>query len=212
MAAKLTPHLGETAELEAAWQAVEPATARRLLIAAIEAFAVRGYHATTTRDIASGAGLSPAGVYVYYRSKQELLYRITLLGHQATLGRLREALASEDDPAGQLQAVVHALAAGQARNHTAARVIEYELHSLSTEHLAEIAGIRREIDADVRGILERGVAAGVFDVADIRGTASAVLSLTTDVARWYASSARRPPEEIGRLYADLALRMVITRP
>lgn len=35
------------------WSEVTPEAARRLLVAAVEAFAERGYHATTTRDIAS---------------------------------------------------------------------------------------------------------------------------------------------------------------
>lgn len=37
------------------WSEVTPDAARRLLVAAVEAFAERGYHATTTRDIAGRA-------------------------------------------------------------------------------------------------------------------------------------------------------------
>ena len=66
----------EAALLDGAWQDVQPAPARRLLVAAVQAFAERGYHATTTRDISTRVGLSPAGVYVYYKSKEELLHRI----------------------------------------------------------------------------------------------------------------------------------------
>src|SRR6185437_5284135 len=36
-----------------------PAGSRRILLAAATAFAERGFHATTTRDIAAQAGLSP---------------------------------------------------------------------------------------------------------------------------------------------------------
>lgn len=38
------------------WPDVQPETARRLMLAGVEAFAERGYHATTTRDIAGAAG------------------------------------------------------------------------------------------------------------------------------------------------------------
>jgi AcrR family transcriptional regulator len=209
-------------DLDKAWHALQPAAARRLLIAAVEAFTVHGYQATTTRDIASRAGLSPAGVYVHFRSKEELLYRICLFGHQQTLALVRAAAAGEgvgddeyesagdgnSDHASRLAALIGAFTARQARYHSVARVIEYDLHCLSAEHHAEISELRREIDRLVRELLADGAAAGSFDVPDPAGTALALLSLCTDVARWYHSSARRPPEELGRLYADLALRMV----
>ena len=207
-------------DLEQAWQEVQPDAARRLLIAAVEAFAARGFHATTTRDIAGGAGMSPAGLYVHYRSKEELLHRITLIGHRHTLRLMGAALAEAGvgaeaatsaparTPAERLRAVMGDLTAWHARHHTTTRVIEYELHSLSPEHRAEILLLRREVDGLVRQILEDGVAQGGFDVPDVSTTALALLSLSVDVARWYHEPARLAPEQLGRLYADLALRMV----
>ncbi len=60
----------------------------------------------------------------------------------------------------------------------------------------------------MRGIIEDGVAAGDFDVPDVRSTTIAVLSLCIDVARWFNVDGPRTPDEIGALYADLVLRMV----
>jgi hypothetical protein len=48
---------------------------------------------------------------------------------------------------------------------------------------------------------------GSFSVGDLPGTTLAVLSLSIDVARWYTPH-RTKPEDLGALYADLALRMV----
>jgi hypothetical protein len=47
--------------------------ARDVLLAAIELFAERGYHATTTRDIAARVGMSTGAMYAYFPSKKELL-------------------------------------------------------------------------------------------------------------------------------------------
>ena len=44
------------------WDEVKTDAARRLLLAAVEAFAERGYHAATTGDIASRAELSPGAL------------------------------------------------------------------------------------------------------------------------------------------------------
>ncbi|HWG23408.1 MAG TPA: TetR/AcrR family transcriptional regulator [Actinospica sp.] len=186
-----------------------PASARRLLVAAVDAFAARGYHGTSTRDIADRAGLSPAGVYVHFASKEDLFYRITLVGHQRTLHNAVLAVQEVGDggPAARLHAVIEAQTTWQARHHTTARVVEYDLPCLSPEHYEEVSALRREITALVRGILHEGVRAGVFDVPNVDGTTLALLSMVTDVARWYPSNSRQPPEELGKLYADLALRM-----
>lgn len=196
--------------LTEAWtEAAGPASARRLLIAAVDAFAARGYHGTSTRDIADRAGLSPAGVYVHFASKEDLFYRITLLGHQQTLNNAVLAVQSVGSagPARRLHAVIEAQTTWQARHHTTARVVEYDLPALSAEHYEEISSLRRRIATLVRGVLEEGSNAGVFDVPDVDGTTLALLSMVTDVARWYPSNTRQSPEELGKLYADLALRM-----
>jgi AcrR family transcriptional regulator len=186
-----------------------PASARRLLVAAVDAFATRGYHGTSTRDIADRAGLSPAGVYVHFASKEDLFYRITLVGHQHTLRNAVDAVQAVRDgsPARRLHAVIEAQTTWQARHHTTARVVEYDLPCLSPEHYEEVSAVRRQITALVRGILQEGVRAGAFDVPDVDGTTLALLSMVTDVARWYPSNGRQSPEQLGTLYADLALRM-----
>lgn len=194
--------------LAEAWEEVGPDSARRLLIAAVDAFSARGYHGTSTRDIADRAGLSPAGVYVHFASKEDLFYRITLIGHQQTLRNAMQAAAEAGPgPAERLHAVIGAQTTWQARHHTTARVVEYDLPCLSAEHYQVISALRRRIAALVRGILTEGGRAGVFDVPDADGTALALLSMVTDVARWYPSNSRQSPERLGRLYADLALRM-----
>ncbi|WP_438822072.1 TetR/AcrR family transcriptional regulator [Actinocrinis puniceicyclus] len=198
----------EARDLAQAWldEPLAPA-ARRLLTGAVEAFAARGYHATATRDIAARAGLSPAGVYVHFPSKEELLYQISLIGHRGTVEVVRAAAVVSDDPVHRLRAVIAAITAWHARYHTTARVINYEMAALTEQHRAQIATLRREIDSLVRQTLEDGVAAGVFDVPDVRGTTLALLSLTIDVARWFRATGDRAPEQLGELYGDLALRM-----
>ncbi|NIK61228.1 TetR/AcrR family transcriptional regulator [Kribbella shirazensis] len=188
------------------WEHVQPAAARRLLTGAIDAFAERGYQATTTRDIASRAGMSPAALYVHYPSKERLLFEISLYGHKAALEVLRSA-DTGSTPADRLRALVAAFTAWHAEHHTIARVVQYELAALTPEHLTEVATIRRAISTQIEQVLTDGVAAGEFAVTDLPGTTLAVLSLSIDVARWYTPH-RGDPAALGKLYAELAHRMV----
>lgn len=185
-----------------------PAAVQRLLSAASEAFADRGFHATTTRDIAARAGMSPAAVYVHFATKEELLYELSLVGHRAALDIVAGPPGVGARPSAQLQSLVSDFASWHARHRRTARVVQYELAALTAEHRAIIDGLRRQIQDRMRALLDAGVAAGEFVVPDVPGTALALLSLAVDVARWYRPEGPRSPEDIGALYADLALRMV----
>ncbi|MCY0925220.1 TetR/AcrR family transcriptional regulator [Streptomyces sp. H27-H1] len=194
------------------WSEVTPDAARRLLVAAVEAFAERGYHATTTRDIAGRAGMSPAALYIHYKTKEELLHRISRIGHDKALEILDIAASGPGSAAERLDAAVRSFVRWHAAHHTTARVVQYELDALAPEHRSEIVALRRQSDAAIRRILADGVAAGEFFVPDVSGTTLAVLSLCIDVARWFSADGRRTPDEVGALYSGLVLRMVGARP
>jgi AcrR family transcriptional regulator len=188
-----------------------PESSRRMLSAAIDAFAERGFHATTTRDIAARANLSPAALYVHYPSKAALLAQISLHGHRSALALLEAALGSATDPVDRLRAVVAGFVRWHAEHHRTARVVQYELAALPADARPQVADLRRRIEQLVEDVIRDGVAAGAMDVAEPRRVARAVLSLSVDVARWYSPGGRDTPEALGRLYADLASRMVAAR-
>ncbi|NGO71163.1 TetR/AcrR family transcriptional regulator [Streptomyces boncukensis] len=196
-----------TAETDESFGDVTPDAARRLLLGAVEAFAERGFHATTTRDIAGRAGMSPAALYIHYKTKEELLFQISRVGHERSVHLMEEATAGDGSAAERLAHAVRSFARWHAEHHTTGRVVQYELAALSEQHYAQIVRLRRRTEDILRGVLQDGVASGEFAVGDIRGTALAVLSLCVDVARWFRPDSRRTPDEIGVLYADLALRM-----
>lgn len=186
-------------------------TSERLKEAAIIEFATRGFHATTTRDIAARAGLSPAGVYVHFPSKEDLLYAITLDGHTAALEMLVEAAADAGSPADALRTTVGTFAQWHAERFQDARVLQYEFPHLELDHREHILGLRKQINAVVSDILGSGVTSGHFDVDDVPATTLAILSMAVDVCRWYDTEIRRSPESIGTDYGELAVRLVSRR-
>src|SRR4051794_34001239 len=84
----------------------QPDARTRLSRAAVAAFAAKGFHGTTTRDISTAAGMSPAALYVHHRSKEELLYELSRLGHERVLQMVRASVARSDDPVEQLGVLV----------------------------------------------------------------------------------------------------------
>lgn len=151
--------------------------------------------------------MSPAALYIHYKTKEELLFHISKVGHERSVAVLEEAVAGAADSAERLARAVRAFVRWHAEYHTTARVVQYELAALGEEHYTEIVALRRRSEEILREVLQEGVAAGQFAVEDIRGTTLAVMSLCIDVARWFSPEGRRTPDEIGELYAGLALRM-----
>lgn len=190
------------------WPDVQPDAARRLMLAAVESFAGRGYHATTTRDIAAAAGMSPAALYVHFPSKAALLFAISKSGHEQSLTLVESVVEQGGTPEDKLRRIVRDFVAWHARRHTVARVVQYELQALPEQEYAVVADLRRRIEQLVREVIAEGVESGVFTVTDLRTAARAVLSLGVDVARWYTDRSGKTPKALGREYGDLVLRML----
>jgi AcrR family transcriptional regulator len=174
----------------------------------LQAFASHGFHGTTTRDIAAAADMSPAAVYVHYRTKEELLFELSIRGHRAAQDVVEEAAAAATSPESQLRRIARDYTAWHARYNTLARVVQYEMGALTPEHAEQIAGIRRAIEARVRAVISAGGATGIFHVPNPEVAALALLSLGIDVARWYREGRGWSADDIADQYAELALRLV----
>ncbi|MCG3755773.1 TetR/AcrR family transcriptional regulator [Amycolatopsis sp. Poz14] len=190
------------------WPDVQPETARRLMLAGVESFAERGYHATTTRDIAGAAGMSPAALYVHFPSKAALLFAISRNGHEQTLALVEDVIGRVTGPVERMRLLVEDFVAWHARRHTVARVVQYELNALPEKEYQVVAQLRRKIEQRVREVIADGVESGAFTVGDVGIAARAVLSLGVDVARWYSERTRQTPTELGKEYGGLVLRML----
>jgi len=188
-------------------------TRARLAAAAVETFAKRGFHGTTTRDIAKAAGLSTGALYVHYESKEQLLFEISLRGHHETLSVITAAKAKAEaaDLMEQLRQVVYSYVTYHVREHTVARVVNYELAALSPAHLQVVQTIRHRIDTEMRELVTHGCQAGVFHTRRPRFAAAAILSLGVDIGRWYDEKQTWTADQIGRAYTDIALAIVGAR-
>ena len=139
----------------------------RLLAAATESFAKNGFHATTTRDIAAHAQMSPAAVYVHHESKESLLFAVSSAGHSEALRVVQLAAEKASSPADRLHHVVYDFTLWHAENSQLARVVQYEFRALTEEHRRIIGNLRREIESVLIEIIRAGVASGAFDVDQI---------------------------------------------
>lgn len=201
--------LNQSTELDALLEQVTPDAARRLVGAAVNSFASIGYHATTTRDISTAAGMSPAALYVHFSSKEEILFLGSTIAHESALASVSNLIASTSDPAGRIRELVYRFTLWHAEHQVLARVAQYSLNELAPEHYEVVAEIRRRTERIIRNEIRRGVKAKDFDKVNVAGATWLITSVGIDVARWFRADERVKPEVLARTYADLVDRMLV---
>jgi AcrR family transcriptional regulator len=191
---------------------VESPTIRRLLLAGTECFWRDGFHASSTRDIAKRAKLSPAAVYVHFAAKEDLLFTIILAVAENLRDRLLELAAQGGNPTELLSRLLQAYIALPARMYKASLVANREFNSLTAGQRREIVKIRDELERIVGDCLAAGKAAGEFSFEDLSITRMALVSLCRSTLQWYSPRGRFTPEQIAEKYVPLMLGMVGVAP
>jgi AcrR family transcriptional regulator len=180
------------------WAAIGSPARRRLVETALACFAEQGFHATSTREIAQRSGLSPSAVYFHFATKSDLLAAIALWGHHTSLRTIEDALVG-DDPAERLRSVIRALVVWHVEHLELARVIAYEQSALPEADRARLRPFRRRFIELVEA--EAGSTAAT----------RAVLSMCTDIARWYRRDRGPGAERLADEYADIAALVAAPR-
>ncbi len=76
----------------------------RIIDAAVEVFAEKGYRAARISDIAGRAGVADGTIYLYFKNKEDLLLVIFEEKMELLLGQLQQALDGIDDPIDRMRA------------------------------------------------------------------------------------------------------------
>lgn len=111
---------------------------------ATEVFAEKGYEGASMRDLSRLSGISLAGLYYYFDSKEELLYLIQKHTFSVIVDRLRERLAASNDPEERIRIFVHNHVDYAIAKQKAMKVLSHEDDVLKNGHGAELAAIKRE--------------------------------------------------------------------
>src|SRR5579859_2784575 len=98
-----------------------------ILRAAIDVFAERGYFNAQVADVARAAGVAAGTVYLYFRSKDDLLISIFERGMRDALTEGRAEVANLDDPRKRLQSLARLHLARLGRDRNLAIVFQVEL-------------------------------------------------------------------------------------
>jgi TetR/AcrR family transcriptional regulator, cholesterol catabolism regulator len=126
---------------------------------ATEVFYERGYEGASMRDLSRATGMSLAGLYYYFESKERLLYLIQKDTFTTIVERLKERLQDVCDPAQRIRIFIRNHLEYFLANQKAMKVLSHEDDALKNGFGQEIAGIKREYYRICVDLLERFKAA-----------------------------------------------------
>src|SRR5512141_669672 len=133
-----------------------------ILRAATRVFARNGYFNSKVADIAREAGVADGTVYLYFKSKEEILHSIFDRNMEEAIADGRRRLEDTADPGERLRRIAHMHLDRLGADRDLAVVFQVELRGttkfmeeFSAAGLAEYLGLIREV-------FEEGQAAGVF--------------------------------------------------
>ncbi|HEV3063422.1 MAG TPA: TetR/AcrR family transcriptional regulator C-terminal domain-containing protein [Vicinamibacterales bacterium] len=178
-----------------------------ILRAAIDVFAGRGYFNAQVADVARAAGVAAGTVYLYFRSKDDLLISIFERGMRDALAEARAVVADRDDPRERLRrfARLHLERLGRDRN--LAIVFQVELRQ-STKFMERFSStLLRDYLGLIRSAITDGQRAGIFRT-DVKPTvaAKALFGALDEMAtNWILSRRRYSLEADADAVVDLFL-------
>lgn len=183
----------------------------RILEAAAELFAARGYNGTSMTSIAEALGATKPFVYYHFKDKHEILLETCRRGVVRALAALDEAVESEGSCREQLAKACETLAEVTLENRAYATVYSRDMDRLSKEARSELVDLRRRFDRRLAELIEEGCQRGEFSVLEPRVTATCISTMIIYSYGWYRAGGVLGVAEVASHLSDLAQRMVNAR-
>jgi len=125
-----------------------------ILTHATEVFCDKGYEGASMRDLSRASGMSLAGLYYYFESKERLLYLIQKHTFGTIVQRLKARLESVADPEQRIRLFILNHLEYFLANQSAMKVLSHEDEVLKNGFGAEVAAIKREYYRICVGLLD----------------------------------------------------------
>ncbi|MGA9529554.1 MAG: TetR/AcrR family transcriptional regulator [Terriglobales bacterium] len=133
-----------------------------LLALATNVICEKGYEGASMRDLSRATGMSLAGLYHYFESKERLLYLIQKHAFSTIIEQLKAHLEPVTDPAQRIRVFIQNHLEYFVANQSGLKVLAHEDEALKNGFNAELAAIKRQYYRICVGLMddlkrERGI-------------------------------------------------------
>jgi AcrR family transcriptional regulator len=116
----------------------------QILDHATDVFCEKGYEGASMRDLSRASGMSLAGLYYYFESKERLLFLIQKHTFSTIVQRLKSRLEGVSDPERRVRIFILNHLEYFLANQAAMKVLSHEAEALKNGFASEVAAIKRE--------------------------------------------------------------------
>ena len=180
----------------------------QILDHATEVFCLKGYEGASMRDLSRATGMSLAGLYYYFESKERLLFLIQQHTFTTILEELKARLEGVADPEQRIRIFILNHLKYFVSNQPGLKVLAHEDDSLKNGLNSEIRGIKREYYRICLGLMD--------DLRRERGldfnTRTAVMSLfgmINWIYTWYKPRVDGNAEALAEQMGDIVLNGIV---
>src|SRR5579863_1878202 len=125
-----------------------------ILAHATDVFCEKGYEGASMRDLSRATGMSLAGLYYYFESKERLLFLIQKHTFTTIVQRLKARLEGVTDAEQRIRIFILNHLEYFLANQAAMKVLSHEDDSLRNSFASEVAAIKREYYRTCVGLLD----------------------------------------------------------
>lgn len=181
-------------------------TGPRVRDAALHLFARHGFAAVSMRQIAREVGVQAGALYNYTPDKQTLLFELMRDHMLDLLAAVQDA--PDASPLSRLETFVRFHIAFHHERPDAVFIAYMELRNLSPENFGEVEVLRRRYETVLEQILQAGIAADQFEVADPKIATLALIAMLTGVNTWFRSEGRLSLAAVQDQYWNMVRKVV----
>jgi AcrR family transcriptional regulator len=171
-----------------------------VLNAAARLFAVKGYSATSMRDIAEACDMLPGSLYYHFAAKEGLLIAIYEAGVRQLVEAVSAAVGTERDPWVRLEAACAAHLETLLRNSDYAQVLVRVLPADVAGAAARLKALRADYESPFRELVRTLPLPAQTDRAVLRLMLLGALNWSRF---WFAESGRDSPRSLARKFVQL---------
>ncbi len=184
-----------------------------LLAVITQIIAREGYHDASMRKVAKEAGVSLAGLYHYFDSKEEMLFLIQFRSFSSLLNNLKEKLHGVNEPTAQLRVMVGGYVSYFSENLMALKICSHELDSLAGSAYESCREVRHEYYLLARGIIDRILTTEVPNsTLDPRIATMSLFGTMNWLYRWYNPKRDCAPKTLAKQISDQFLQGLLSQP
>jgi len=177
-----------------------------VLSASSALFAAKGFERATIRDVSHATGMSLAGLYYYFKSKEELLFLIQFRAFESICEKLREIIQEETDPQACLMRMIKMHFDYFIRNMNDLKICSREIESLEGEFYQRVAEKRKEYFDLAQSIFQKIMDQSGGSAADSRLAALYLFGTLNWIYQWYRPDRDPGAEELAGQLAGIYLQ------